>query len=272
MQTIYFEGQSFLHRLNPLSKLLVALPLMLFMLLVSDPWTPLAFILLSIILLVGFAHIPVRRFLRILSPLLFIVLAFIVVYPFLIRPALVSATPILFKFGPVVLYEGGLYLGVVTALRIVALLLLSLLFSLTSDSADFVRALVQQWKLPYRIGYTTLAAFRFVPMMQTEMSVIQAAQRVRGVSGTHGLRGSLERLRRYAVPLLTTAIRQAERSALAMEARAFGAFEERTYFHRMRFSVADWLFVFGLWALAVFIFFTLHWAGLLGPLRFLQIF
>jgi len=271
MQTIYYEGHSFLHRLNPLSKLLVCLPLMILMLLVTDPWTPLAFILLSAILLLGLGQLPLHRFFRLLSPLLVLVFAFVVVYPLLIRSSLVADTPLIFKLGPLALYQGGLYLGAVTGLRVLALLLLSLPFSLTSDSADFVRALVQQARLPYRIGYSTLAAFRFVPMLQSEMSVIQAAHRVRGVNGTHGLRGGLERLRRYAVPLLTTAIRQAERSALAMEARAFGAFAERSYFRRMRFSPADWIFIFGVWALAAGILLALKQAGLLGSLTFLQI-
>lgn len=271
MQTIYYEGNSFLHRLNPLSKLLVSLPLMVFMLLTTEPWTPLAFIALTIIILFALGQVPLSRFMRILSPMLLLVLFFLLFYPFMIRASLVNDTPLLFQVGPVTVYQGGIYHGFTTGLRVLALLLLSLPFSLTTDSADFLRALVQQWRLPYRLGYSTLAAFRFVPMLQTEMAVIQAAQRVRGVNGVHGLRGGLERMRRYAVPLLATAIRQAERSALAMEGRAFGAFADRTYFRKMTFLRADWFFVAGMWALSLLIVLGLNWAGLLGALAFLQI-
>jgi energy-coupling factor transport system permease protein len=271
MQSIYYQSDSFLHRLNPLGKLLVFLPLMIFMLLTSEPWTPLAFILLTIIVLLVLGRIPISRFTHILGPMLLVVLVFLLFYPFLIRSSLVSNTPILFRFGPIALYEGGLYYGVTTAMRVLALLLLSLPFSLTTDSADFLRALVQQWRLPYRLGYSILAAFRFAPMLQTEIAVIQAAHRVRGVNGGHGWRGGYERMRRYAVPLLATAIRQAERTALAMEGRAFGAFAERTYFKRMKFSQIDWLFIFGMILMSALLVLLLAATNLLGPLAFLQI-
>jgi energy-coupling factor transport system permease protein len=271
MQSIYYKGDSFLHRLNPLGKLLVFLPLMIFILLTSEPWTPLAFILLTIIVLLLLGKIPASRFVRILGPMLLLIVVFLLIYPFLIRPSIVEETPLLFELGPIALYQGGLYYGVTTATRVLALLLLSLPFSLTTDSADFLRALVQQWLLPYRIGYSILAAFRFAPMLKTEMAVIQAAHRVRGVNGGHGWRGGYERLRRYAVPLLATAIRQAERTALAMEGRAFGAFAERTYFKRMKFSRIDWLFLLGMIGVSGLLIAILSNTGLLGPLEFLQI-
>lgn len=271
MQSIYYKSDSFLHRLNPLSKLLVFLPLMIFMLLTSEPWTPLAFILLSLTVLLDLGRIPVEHFTRILGPMFLLVVVFLLIYPFLIRPSLVEETPLLFELGPIALFQGGLYYGATTAMRVLALLLLSLPFSLTTDSADFLRALVQQWRLPYRLGYSILAAFRFAPMLQTEMAVIQAAHRVRGVNGGHGWRGGYERMRRYAVPLLATAIRQAERTALAMEGRAFGAFPERTYFKRMRFSQIDWLFISGMMLVSGLIIVILLAADLLGPLAFLQI-
>ena len=180
-------------------------------------------------------------------------------------------TPLLFDWGPIRVYEGGLQEGLSTSLRVLALLTLSLPFSLTTDSADFIRALVQQWHLPYRLGYSTLAAFRFVPMLQTELSVIGAAQRVRGVNGVHGWRGAIERVRRYAVPLLASAIRGAERTALAMDGRAFGAFPTRTYYHRMRFSTADWLYMLGMLSISGMLVFVLLEVGLLRNLAFLQI-
>lgn len=271
MQTLLYEGDSFLHRLNPLSKLLAVAPFMIVMLMITAPWAPLAFVLLAGILLLGPGRVPFGRLVRILAPLLAFVLLFVLTYPFLIRASLVADTALVFKWGPIALYQGGIYLAAVAGLRVLALVMLSLPFSITSDSADFVRALVQQGRLPYRIGYSTLAAFRFVPMLQSEMSVVQAAHRVRGVAAATGWRGALERLRRSAVPLLTTAIRQAERTALAMDARAFGAFDTRTYFRRMPFRLADRLFVLGFWVASMAILLGLSWAGLLGALTFLQI-
>jgi energy-coupling factor transport system permease protein len=271
MQTVYYESNSFLHRLNPLSKLLVSFPLFIFLLFTTDPWTPLLFSTLTVFLLLVAGKVPARRFARILTPIFILALSFLILYPLLIRASLVDHTPLLFQLGPIRIFEGGLQAGIVSSLRVLALMLLSLPFSLTTDSADFVRALVQQWRLPYRIGYSTLAAFRFVPMLQNELAVIQAAHRVRGVSATHGWRGNYERVRRYAVPLLATAIRQAERTALAMDGRAFGAFPERSYFRRTRFTWVDWAFMLGMWLLSALALWGLKAAGLLGPLAFVQV-
>jgi energy-coupling factor transport system permease protein len=97
--------------------------------------------------------------------------------------------------------------------------------------------------VPYRIGYTALAAFRFVPRFGHELSVIRAAHRVRG---HHGGRGPFARLARgwgYIVPLLAGAIRHAERVALAMDSRAFGAHETRTERHPVPFRGRDTVFV-----------------------------
>lgn len=271
MQTIYYEGSSFLHRLNPLSKFIVALILFAFMLLTTDPWTPLAFIIFTLALLLSVGGIPLSRLLRVMVPMFAIALTFLLLYPLLIRQSLVEDTKLLFQLGPLHIYQGGIDYGIAIAMRVLALLALSLPFSLTTDSADFIRALVQQWRLPYRIGYSTLAAFRFVPMLQGELDVIGAAHRVRGVNGAHGWRGAYERIRRYAVPLLATAIRQAERTALAMDGRAFGAFPERTYFRRMRFGLADWVFIMGVLLVSAVLVFSLNLLGLLGPLALLQI-
>jgi energy-coupling factor transport system permease protein len=208
---------------------------------------------------------------RVLWPMLAIALVFFLLYPLAIRQSLVADTPLVWQWGSLHIYEGGLQLGLNTALRVLALLVVSLPFTLTTDSADFIRALVQQWRLPYRIGYSTLAAFRFVPMMQSEVSVIRAAHRVRGVNGGHGWRGATERVRRYAVPLLANAIRQAERTALAMDGRAFGAFPDRTYFQRLRVSGADWLFIAGVLLISTLLVLALAQFGLLGDLAWLQI-
>ncbi|MCW5876421.1 MAG: energy-coupling factor transporter transmembrane protein EcfT [Anaerolineales bacterium] len=271
MRTVYLQGDSLLHRLNPLSKFLVNLALFIFVLFTNDPWAPLAFIALTVLVLVLLGRVPLLRLVKLMTPLVLIATVFLLMYPLAVRQSLVDHTPLLWQWGPLRVYAGSLDHALATALRILALLALSLPFSLTTDSADFIRALVQQGRLPYRVGYSTLAAFGFIPMLQNEVSVIGAAHRVRGVNGTAGWRGAYERLRRYAVPLLTGAIRQAERTALAMDGRAFGALPQRTYFQRMRFTAVDWLFVFGMLAVSALLVFALYHFGLLGELSLLKI-
>jgi energy-coupling factor transport system permease protein len=270
MQITYYEGNSFLHHLNPLSKVVAITPALIFLALTTEPWTPLAFIVWATLIALGLGRIPVKRFVRIAAPMLWLVIGFLLVYPLVVRRELVQHTPIFVQFGPIRVYEGGVYFGLATALRVYALLLISLLFSLTTDSGDFIRAVVQQWHLPYKLGYGAMAVFRFVPMLQRELDLIRAAHRVRGVAEKGGLRAHYKQLRRYLIPLLATAIRQAERTALAMDGRAFGAYETRTYFRRMRFGLPDYMFIAGFWLVSFCIVLGLAWAGLLGRLALWQ--
>lgn len=270
MQTFYVNRNALLQRLNPLSKVLAPLPVLAFVALTTEPWTPLAFISLTVVTILGLGQVPLRTFLRVALPLMLLMIGFLLFYPLVVREELVSGSPLLFQIGPLRVYQGGVLYGLATALRIYALVLLTLLFTFTTDASDFIRALVQQWRMPYKIGFGALAAFRFVPMLQSELRVIQAAHRVRGVAGGGGLRGAYTQARRYAVPLLATAIRQAERTALAMDGRAFGAHENRTYYRRFRFGTADYLFIGGFWVASALIVVGLWQAGLLGSLVWLQ--
>jgi energy-coupling factor transport system permease protein len=270
MKSLYYEGNSLLHHLNPLTKIIATAPVIVFLALVTDPWTPMLFILLYGLTTVILGRIPVRQYLKTVAPMLFFVTGFLIVYPIVVSSERVAGTPIVLELGPLVVRWGGVVFGIATALRVISLILGSLLFVLTTDSGDFIRALIQQWRLPYRIGYGAMAAYRFVPMLNSELAVIQAAHKVRGISDKGGLRAQYERVRRYAVPLLATAIRKAERTALAMDGRAFGAFDERTYYRHMAFAARDWWFIVCFWIVSLALILILKQTGLLGPLVLLQ--
>ncbi len=124
--------------------------------------------------------------------------------------------------------------GAATGLRLTALLALALIPGLSMEGTAFVRSVVAHLRVPYRIGYAALAAYRFVPRFRRELEVIRSAHRVRGTGGNPVSRGFAA-----IVPLLASAIRHAERVALAMDARAFGAFPTRTERHPPHWRTPD---------------------------------
>lgn len=262
MQHFYTNNNAFLQRLNPLSKILAPLPVLLIVALTAEPFTPLAFIFLTAITILVLGRVPLRNFLKIAAPLSLLMVGYLVFYPLIVRQELVEHSPVVLELGPLTVYQAGVMFGLSTGLRIYALVMLSLIFTLTSDASDFIRALVQRWRMPYKIGYGALAAFRFVPMLQNELRVIQAAHRVRGISSKGGLRAQFSRIKRYAIPLLATAIRQAERTALAMDGRAFGAYEKRTYFRDIKFGRHDYAFIIIFWLVSLAIIWGLFQEGL----------
>jgi energy-coupling factor transport system permease protein len=237
----------FLHRLNPIAKVAGPLPLMIGILFTRDAATPALLVLLALLVLAVGAALSPRAALAIFLgiPVAALVLGFS--FGLWADPTRVDASVALLRVGSYELTLGAWLVGLATALRLLSLVALSLIAGLTSTGPDLVRAMVQQLRVPYRIGYTALAAFRFVPRFGHELDVIRQAHRVRGMAGG---RGPIARIRRglgYAVPLLAGAIRHAERVALAMDARAFGAHPDRTERHRVPFRIRDGVFVVLLW-------------------------
>jgi len=169
-----------------------------------------------------------------------------------------AASVVLLEVGEWRLTLAAYLVGLATALRIAALLMLSLIAGLTTGGPELVRALVQNLRVPYRIGYTALAALRFVPRFGHELEVIRAAHRVRGTDHGRGPIAAVRRTLSLAIPLLASAIRHAERVALAMDARAFGAHPTRTERTLSRWRARDTAFVLLFWAAVV----AIYWWGL----------
>ncbi|MBS1675595.1 MAG: energy-coupling factor transporter transmembrane protein EcfT [Actinobacteria bacterium] len=236
-------ARAWLHQLNPLAKLAAVLPAMVLLLFVRDLATPIAFLALAYAVVISGARLRGRGWALLFAGIPLGVLLLGSAMALWTDPAQVAGTPVVLHAGDWELHAGALEIGAATALRLAAILALTLISGLTSTGPDLVRAGVQQLRIPYRIGYTALAAYRFVPRFGYELSVIRSAHRVRG---THGGRGPFARLARgwgYIVPLLASAIRHAERVALAMDSRAFGAFPTRTERHVVPFRIRDVVFI-----------------------------
>ncbi|TQJ30540.1 energy-coupling factor transporter transmembrane component T [Microbacterium sp. SLBN-146] len=234
----------FLYGLNPLAKLFAPLPVIALLIFVRDAATPAAFLALAyVLLLVGVS------FTRLLAAVLVALPAAAVViglgFALWTDASLVDETAVAWRIGGWTMYAGALEIGFATGLRISAIVGLTLIAGLSTTGPDLVRSTVQQLRVPYRIGYTALAAFRFVPRFRHELDVIRQAHRVRGSHGGRGPFAAIGRWFGYVVPLMAGAIRHAERVALAMDARAFGAHPDRTERHLVSWRVRDTVFVAG---------------------------
>ena len=236
----YYEVDSWLHRRNPTAKLAAHLLLSLLMTVVFDPITPLIFLGLALLIGTVVGHLPLRVFLRALVP--FWLLAF----SLMLSNALFATRPeqatILWSWGPFIATLEGATIGLSLAERSIAIAAFTVLLIMSTDPTDLVRSLVQQAHLPARFAYPALAAYRFLPLLQTELETIRLAHRLRGVGRSRGAIGWLREQSRLALPLLANAIRRAERVALAMDARGFSSRRPRTNFRSIAFVAADaWL-------------------------------
>jgi energy-coupling factor transport system permease protein len=238
----------FLHGLNPLAKLVAPVPAIVLLLVARDLATPLAFIALAWLLLLAGARLTAGAAALLFLGLPAAALLMSIGFGLWIDAARAQPDIAVLVLGDYRFTLGMWRVGAATALRLAAIVVLSLLAGLTTAAPDVARALVQQLRVPYRVGYTALAAFRFVPRLGHELEVIRQAHRVRGMAGGRGPLAGIRRGIGYAVPLLAGAIRHAERVALAMDARAFGAHPTRTERHLVPFRARDIVFVLLFWA------------------------
>ena len=244
-QFVWHEADSFLHRLNPLTKLLLSVPVAVLVALIDEPLTPTVIALVALLATRTLGHVPWATLLR---PLGFTVVLSLGMFwtgaLFYAGPGSEPGAPDL-QLGPVRVSVAGLVYGLTVAARLWAIFATSMLFVLTTDPVAFVLALIQQGKLSDRIGYGVFAAYRFVPLVEEELANVRAAHRVRDVEGRRGLFGRLRAAFGYAIPLLAIAVRRGERVALAMDSRAFGALPQRTYYRTTSLGRSDALFAVG---------------------------
>ncbi|QUY62865.1 energy-coupling factor transporter transmembrane component T family protein [Gulosibacter molinativorax] len=235
-------GLPLLHRIHPLAKLFAAMVPMIGVFFVGGVWIPAGLAVMSIVLLLfGSSMRWVARIAMIIGfPLAALVLS--VTLGIWIDAEDVSDTRPLLSIGNWTFYEGAWLIGLETACRIVAIVALAMLSGSTTSGGDFVRALVQQLRVPYRYGYAGLAALRFVPRFKLELSVIRQAHRARGIAFGRGPFGWIRRQLSSLIPLLAAALRHSDRVALSMDARGFGFRETRTERHILHVLPRDWVF------------------------------
>jgi energy-coupling factor transport system permease protein len=219
--TGYFvAGSSWLHRRNPLTKLL-ALGLVLLAAFLLPPVVLPA--LVAVIVLVAWSAGllgPMLRAMRIPAVLLLSIL----VVNSLFFP---GAKDILVSLGPLSISREGLTFGLLSAGRVLVAFLASIVFLFTTLADDMLEALISRGA-SHRIAFVVLSAVQMVPRMQGRAGAILEAQQARGLS----MKGSFVRRLRKLVPLvapvLLGSLVDVRERTFALEARGFGARPGRT--------------------------------------------
>lgn len=214
------------HR-QPVVKLAAIVALSLLLFLVIDPVTPSLFLAVTLVAGWRLGGIGPGTYLRVLAPLAVVGLGFIWTNALFARTVDPSAPA--WSLGPLHATLPGFLFGLAIALRGLAIGALSVTFVLTTDPTDLAVGLIRHARVPFRIAYPTLAAYRFLPLFRDEIEQIELARRVRGqLLGGDPLTRAVRRLGEI-VPLLASAVRRASRIAVAMDARGFAAARTRTY-------------------------------------------
>ena len=216
----YRPGDSWLHRRDPLTKLLAVG----WVLLAAFLLPPLSLAALAALVLVAAATTglvrPLLRALRIPA----LLIASILIVNALFYP---GAQDVIARFGPMALSREGVAFGIVSAGRILVAFSASILFLFTTLADDVLESLVARGA-SHRIAFVILSAIQMVPRLQDRASAILEAQQARGLAVTGSLATRVRALVPLVGPILLGSLIDVRERTFALEARAFGASPRRT--------------------------------------------
>ena len=239
----YVPADSPLHRLDPRTKIVCGLALMLSVFFIQTP-LQLAFGWAVALALVALSRIPVGKVLDSLRPLVVVLLVLGVFNLLLVREG-----EVLVSLGPVTITSGGLWAAVNYSLRLVVAVIAATLILLTTtptqltDAFDALLAPLSHIGLPgHEIAMVFSLMLRFIPTIADEASAILDAQTARGGGMAEG---SLVRRVRAVVPvivaLLASSLRHANGLSRALDARCYEGGAARSHWHPLQLHARDGL-------------------------------
>ncbi len=233
----YVQRDSLFHRLNPITKILWTLTVLIVSFLFNDP-VPVFIVLLSN-LLVAFMSGIIRQVLPVIKALFIFSFLLILFQIFFVDEGrvLFYAIPY-FNIGKIT--DLGLNLSLVMSFRMVATVSAIPILMMTTSMTDMVVVLVEKVKIPFKYAFMFITALRFIPTFMGEIEQILQAQMSRGYhSDTKNPFKKMVIVIPLAIPLLVSSIKKTEKMAISMEVRGFAS-GPRSYFRKIIMRKADY--------------------------------
>ena len=209
-------GPTAYHRLNPLTKAVLATVESLGAFVIGGYLGPLAIIAVAILPAAVAAGVAARL----------VRISLLLTLPIAISVILVSVftragTHVLFSIGPFDATLEGVDFAGQTLVRLFAISTSIGLFGLTTEPRSFVLDLERRGLSP-RFAFVALATLEAVPAMVERASVIQASQRARGLDTEGSLWARIRGVLPLVGPVILSSLTEVEERSLALEVRAFG--------------------------------------------------
>ncbi len=246
----YFPGYSTIHKLDPRTKILIAVLFIIAVFMANNPFT-LFLLLLATISFVIVSRISMRVILRSIKPLVFILIFTALLNIFFTK----GDDDLLFKFWIFEIYSRGLIRAAFMFVRVIIFVVSStvLLTYTTSpisltDGLESLLSPLKKIKVPVHFFAMMMAiSLRFIPILVEETEKIMNAQKSRGADFNNG--GLVKRAKSLIpilIPLFASAFTRSEELATAMECRCYRGDKNRTKLVKLQYRARDfmWFFIF----------------------------
>ena len=239
----FFPGNSIIHKLDPRTKILIAIIFIVAVFLANTPLA-FAFLLLTTLSMVLCSKISVRVILKGIKPIIYVLLFTAIINIFLTKG---EAEPLL-SWWIIEIYVEGIIRAVFMALRVIILIIgTSTLLTYTTSPislTDGIESLLSPLKLlhiPVHIFAMMMTiALRFIPTLVEETEKIMNAQNSRGADFSSG--GLIKRAKTLIpilIPLFVASFKRASELATAMECRCYRGDKNRTKLVKLSFKWRD---------------------------------
>lgn len=241
----FFPGNSPIHRLDPRTKIIIAV---FFIASIFVAKNPAGFLLLTVatILLIAVSRISFKVILKSIKPLVFIVLFTALLNIFMTKG---EGTPLV-SFWIINIYTEGIVRAVMMAFRVILLIVgSSVLLTYTTspisltDGLESLLSPLKKIKVPvHTFAMMMSIALRFIPTLIEETEKIMNAQKSRGADFTSGsLIKRAKALIPLLVPLFVSSFKRAEELATAMECRCYRGDKKRTKLVKLEYKGRDFV-------------------------------
>ena len=253
----YIPGDSFVHKLDPRSKLLFVFAFIIIVFLANNAVTY-ALLLAFTLFVVFISRIRMYFLINGLKPVIILM-----VFTFLLHILFTREGNIIVDLGFLKIYEEGLKQGIFISVRFLVLVFMTSILTLTTspiaitDGIEVLLGPLKKIKMPvHELALMMSISLRFIPTLMDETDRIMKAQMARGSDLSAGsLKDRLKAVVPLLVPLFVSAFKRAEDLATAMEVRGYRGGEGRTRYRKLKWDAGDTICLVGLGLMAVLLFF-----------------
>lgn len=236
----YFPGTSFVHRLDPRTKILFLIAYITTIFCIKNFA---GYVVLGVFtaLAVIFSKVPVKFVIKGLKP----IMVFVVITA--VFNLLLTDGKIIWKWGFLKVTEEGVRLALFMVLRLFFLVFGTSLITLTTspialtDGLEYLLSPFKKIGVPaHELAMMMTIALRFVPTLLEETDKIIKAQTARGADFESG--NILRRAKAMVpilIPLFISSFRRADDLAVAMECRCYSGGQNRTRLRVLKMGKAD---------------------------------
>ena len=239
----FFPGDSFIHRLDPRTKLLMVV-VYIVALFMAKGWLAYGLVIAFLGLCIKISGIPLKSITRGMKPVLVVV-----ILTGLLNLFFTPGTHEIFTvFGFTLTWE-AVERATQMILRIMLLITGTFLLTYTTspialtDGLESLLSPLKKIKFPvHELSMMMCIALRFIPTLIEETDKIMSAQKARGADfETGSLMDRAKALIPILVPLFISAFRRADELAIAMECRCYQGGEGRTKLKQLHYTRLDFI-------------------------------